>query len=493
MAVRDRNMFAWQAYVITMSFVSVGLLLGMFFLWRSYSDLNKKFESQAASLQTKTTEGAQALLRVDRLMEMLGKGDPESNEYMEQQASKFASDEVLGAVEKDYAQQMALFPNNVQAKDRNLLELPKTLLETIRLRNDQLAAFRKTLEQAQNDMTTKVADAEKARADAVVAQKKAETDLQTERQQHSEERARLNKEKNDAIAQFNRNIAEKDALITQAEGRIRDLTTLTNDQQETIEAQALEIAQLRNDDFAAPQGRIVRTYNGGTDVWINLGSEDGLRVGTPFSVIDESELNTSEAIPKAQLRITQLVPGNGHLARGKIDNYDYRRPVVTGDKVYSPAWRPGRVVGFALVGKMDMNGDSRDDAQQVMELIRTSGGKVDAVLDAKGNRDDSGGGMTPSTAYVVLGTDLSLNANGGADLLAEQQTRVENYKAFIAEAKQNGITQISLDKLLGYLKTEASDRTVPLGDRMRGQDFPAKPETRRPPSTGPVSGLYTNP
>ena len=78
MAVRDRNMFAWQAYVITMSFVSVGLLLGMFFLWRSYSDLNKKYESQAASLQTKTDEGQQALLRVDRLLEMLGKGDPAS-------------------------------------------------------------------------------------------------------------------------------------------------------------------------------------------------------------------------------------------------------------------------------------------------------------------------------------------------------------------------------------------------------------------------------
>lgn len=491
MAVRDRNMFAWQAYVITMSFVSVGLLLGMFFLWRSYSDLGKKYESQAANLQTKTTEGQQALLRVDRLMEMLGKGEQSDPEYLKQQASKFASDEVLGPVEKEFADKMSLFPEGESKKD--LMELPSKLLETIRLRNDQLAAFRKTLEQAQNDMSTKVADAEKARADAVTAQKKAENDLQAERQKASDERDRLNKEKNDAIAQFAKNIAEKDALITQAESRIRDLTTLTNDQQQTIEEQALEIAQLRNDDFAAPQGRIVRTSNGGTDVWINLGSKDGLRVGTPFSVIDESALNTSEAVPKAQLRITQLVGGDGHLARGKIDNYDYRRPVVTGDKVYSPAWRPGRVVGFALVGKMDMNGDSRDDAQQVMELIKTAGGKVDAVLDAKGNRDDSGGGMTPSTAYVVLGTDLSLNANGGADLLAEQQTRVENYKAFIAEAKQNGITQISLDKLLGYLKTEASDRTIPLGDRMRAQDFPAKTTTRRPPSAGPVSGLYTNP
>ena len=77
-------MFAWQAYVITMSFVSVGLLLGMFFLWRSYSDLNKKYESQAASLETKTTEGQQALLRVDRLMSMFGFGNytPDQMEQM---------------------------------------------------------------------------------------------------------------------------------------------------------------------------------------------------------------------------------------------------------------------------------------------------------------------------------------------------------------------------------------------------------------------------
>ena len=266
---------------------------------------------------------------------------------------------------------------------------------------------------------------------------------------------------------------------------------MTTDQQVTIEAQAERIRELQNDDLAAPQGRIVRTDNGGTDVWINLGSDDGLRVGTPFSVIDESAINTSEATPKARFRITQVV--DGHMSRGKVENYNYRRPVVTGDKVYSPAWRPGRVVGFALVGKMDINGDSRDDSQQVIELIRSAGGKVDAIINTKGTRDDSGGGMTPSTRYVVLGTDLSISANGGADLLAEQQARVENYKAFIAEAKQNGITQISLDKLLGYLKTDSSDRTIPLGDRTRAVDFPAKRNVGNPSSRGPVSGLYTNP
>ena len=41
MAARDRNLFAWQAYVITMSFVVVGLLVALGFSIASSSNTEK--------------------------------------------------------------------------------------------------------------------------------------------------------------------------------------------------------------------------------------------------------------------------------------------------------------------------------------------------------------------------------------------------------------------------------------------------------------------
>lgn len=497
MAVRDRNLFAWQAYVITMAFVSVGLLLGMFFIWRSYSDLSKKLESQKAQLAQTTTNGQAALGRVDRLMSMMGYGNDGSGKYtqgsltddeLKDMANTFASDEVLAQVEKDFAEQMKLFPKARPEAQKNLKDLPAFLLETIRLRNDQLAGLRKSLEDAQAEMTVKIADAEKARDDAATAQKKAETDLNAERQSHLAERARLNKEKQDAINTFNTNIAAKAVENQKLTTEIGELKAENADQANTIAVQMDIINQFREPDFAAPQGRITKVMNAGTEVWVNLGADDGLREGVPFSIIDESAINISKADPKAKIVVTSVL--DAHLSRARLTKYDYRNPVVSGDKVYSPAWRPGRTVGFALVGKLDVNGDSRDDSVQVRELIRLAGGKVDEVMDTKQNRDRSGGGMTPNTSYLVLGTDLALPANATPEMRAEQQQRAEGYKAFMAEARQKGIIEISLDKLMGYLKTEGADRTVPLGDRIRAQDFPARESVKRPSSSGPVNGLF---
>src|SRR5690606_37688185 len=137
MAVRDRNLFAWQAYVITMSFVSVGLLLGMFFLWRSYSDLNKRFEEKDTQLSTARTEFTTSEARVGRLMSMLGYGEKTQQE-LDEEASRFASDERLGPVEKEFAQQMNLFAPNVDASEKNLMRLPKYLLDTVRVRNEDI-------------------------------------------------------------------------------------------------------------------------------------------------------------------------------------------------------------------------------------------------------------------------------------------------------------------------------------------------------------------
>ncbi|MCR9293027.1 MAG: hypothetical protein NXI32_09940 [bacterium] len=487
MAVRDRNLFAWQAYVITMAFLSVGLLLGMFFLWRGYSDLDKRFKDQKSSLDNATQEFRTSERRVDRLLSMMGYGQY-TDADLQQMAADFANDERLGEVEADYAEQMKLFPPNQPANEKNLIKLPKFLIDTIRIRNEQIDTARERAAQLQTELAATIDRETKAREAAVAAQKAAEADLAQARQQHAANIAKLNQEKEEEIQKFQANLAVKEKALTEVRAENSSLVAENARQSETIQTQMDIINQYREPDFAAPQGEVVRVANGGTVVWINLGSEDGLREGVPFSLIDESEINVSNASPKAKLVVTRIVAP--HLSIGEVtERRDYRSPIIPGDKVYSPAWRKGRKVGFALVGLLDMNDDGNDDSAQVQELIRTSGGVIDEVMDTSGSR--SGPGMTPNTSFLVLGSDLNLPENASPELRAQQQARMTTYAKFIAEARQNGIMQISIDKLMGYLKTEGADRTIPLGNRLSGDDFPIKEQPNPPVSQGKVSDIYT--
>lgn len=486
MAVRDRNLFAWQAYVITMSIVSVALLAVMFFLWRSYSDLSTRLTDAQTARQNATTEFQTSDKRVDRLLSMMGYSDFTEAD-LQQMAEEFKTDAKLGQVETDFAEAMKLFPPNQPANEKNLIGLPKFLIDTIRIRNGQIDSARDRETQLQAELAATVDRETKAREDAVNKQKAAEADLAKARQDHTTEITRLNKEKDEAVAMFGKYKASMDQKLAKATSENAELKRTVATLEETVQVKNDIINQFRQPDFAAPQGSVVRVGNGGTRLWIDLGSADGLRQGVPFSVIDENEVNISKAKPKAKVVVIRVV--DRHLAYAELtQQINFKNPVVPGDKIYSPAWRPGRKVGFALVGKMDMNGDRKDDIEQVRELIKLSGGVVDAEMDVNTQQT---GKLSHETTFLVMGTDLTVPENANADLLAQQQAKLKDYAGFIAEARQNGIIQISLDKLMGYLKTEGSDRAVPLGNRIQGKDFAAKAQNSPPVSRGKVSDVYT--
>ena len=55
---------------------------------------------------------------------------------------------------------------------------------------------------------------------------------------------------------------------------------------------------------------------------------------------------------------------------------------------------------------------------------------------------------------------------------------------------RNGVIQMSLDALLGYLKADQAQKVVPMGDRIQGKDFPAQERRAPPVSTGNVSEIF---
>ena len=94
------------------------------------------------------------------------------------------------------------------------------------------------------------------------------------------------------------------------------------------------------------------------NVWLNLGSDDGLRRQTTFSVVGGEESNPASAKSKGKIEVINLL--GPHVAEARIVEDDLGDPLMPGDKVFSPSWEPGRAEHFGLAGFMDIDGDGAE-------------------------------------------------------------------------------------------------------------------------------------
>ena len=101
---------------------------------------------------------------------------------------------------------------------------------------------------------------------------------------------------------------------------------------------------------------------------------------------------------KGTIEVTQIL--GDHLAEARIIDDSLIDPLVPGDKIYTPLWDPGHPERFAIAGKIDIDGDGRDDHERLKNLILLSGGVVDADLQPDGKQT---GTMTVDTRDLIIG------------------------------------------------------------------------------------------
>ena len=126
-----------------------------------------------------------------------------------------------------------------------------------------------------------------ARETAQAALKKDEGEFEHTRQQHVEAIAKLNLEKKEAFDSFDAYKKLFDSQLATLSTKNNELTTANSTLAETVDKKTEELTEYTSLDFANPQGKVIRTTDGGTTVWINLGHDDGLREGVAFTVVDE--------------------------------------------------------------------------------------------------------------------------------------------------------------------------------------------------------------
>jgi hypothetical protein len=338
-------------------------------------------------------------------------------------------------LENIYEENRKLSQSEVEAK-ANVKDLKERLDVTEKQKNAQIEEFKEKMEHLSQDAAA-------------------------ERNKFEKQYNQINQEKAEIASQLDEQRRRIDQLVAEHGAALKEL----NDKMAKLERfnEVLKSDRKEVDPFAQPADGIVRYVNqrNGT-VWINLGEVDHLRPQVTFSVYSGEEDDAAGAVRKASIEVTRTL--SDKMSEARITHDDPKNPVLEGDKIYSQVWSPGRQVGFAVTGIIDMDGDGLPDLDWLKNVIALNNGKVDAVPAADGSID---GQMTVDTRYLILGEHPD-------DPRQDAERRA--WDRMSEEADLLGIEPISLGDFLELMGWRAERRTVKLGLGAEPGDFTATPE-----------------
>jgi hypothetical protein len=368
----------------------------------------------------------------------------------------------VAEIEKRYDNDMKMYGVGLTAETVSYVDLPQNLTNVINQRNELVEQLRKDLaaldQKSKNDLAAeqaKTAAAAKAQEDAQASLDSQQTLFDKDRSDKDAEMQKLvasaaEKDKRFKTAQDN-----KDSRINALAGEKDALKSKVDILNDLIRGQNQE-------KFDLPSGKVTFVNQSAGSVWLNLGTADGLQRNTTFTVYDRDQTNFANSKTKGVVEVTKVV--GEHLAEARIVDESYTNPILSGDMLYTPTWSPGDKVRFALIGFMDIDGDTLSDRDQVRSLILTNGGLIDAEVDDDGNRT---GAITPATRYLVIGKDKRVADPSKSKALIDERTKIFD------EADANGLQRIELSKFLSMMGYKADRRTMKLG--LEGVDLKAEP------------------
>jgi type II secretory pathway pseudopilin PulG len=444
-----------QGVVIALVLLLLLMFVGLFLL----NNARKTEQSRANDASTQAQQAQSSL----------GELQAEANSYKTWMG--FNEDDTLETIQKSFEEDIAKYGASFEENDRFYSPLLANLSEE----NKNLSKSEATAKSENKQLKEKLLATEKEK-DLQIQQfskeaAKAVEDLKAERAKFDQSRAAMNAE-NQKLSQ---QLADQRAQIDKVNA---DASTATKKQLEEVTAMKQDIEILRGnqldpDPFAQPEDGLISWVNQKEGkVWINIGEADALRPQVTFSVYSGDEADALKADTKGSIEVTKIL--SPHLAEARITSDIPTRPLMEGDKIYSQVWNRGRQVGFALAGILDMDGDGKNDIDELKTVIALNNGKVDAQPAENG---EVAGQMTVDTRYLILGKFPE-----GSIPNAENQRLA--WETMNEAADRLGIETITLDEFLNLMGWKSDRRTVTLGPSAKPDDFPAKkPGDYKPPRT----------
>lgn len=444
-------------------FVILSLLLGVttYLFFRQYTEAAQQAQ-QSIEREQQTSQSLNALQRDFNTLKELAGFDPTTE---------------ITAISEDAQRDLEIYGADLEAENRSYRTVVTHLWQTLQEKNATLAQTQQQLRDAQ----TTIAQLEASKAPLIEAQEQradqAESQLAQRTDQFTQDLNEANQANQDLLAQVEKTrteteekLADMQAQLQQAGTRMQTLSNLLSARTETIQ-------KMKNPEFETADGNIQWVDQRLGLVWINLGEADGLTQQTVFSVYPSNTYDVTAAKPKGSVEVIRI--HGPRLSEARIVEDVVSDPILPGDKVDTLIWDPGDRRRFALLNFVDMDGDGKSDQQELINIIRTSGGVVDAYIDDQGNRH---GEVTADTDLLVIGDEPPDDTP--ADVINARSQ-------FLREAEDLAVQKISVRDLLRRIGYTRRAYVTRYGSGADASDFRARPEGGVPrASTGNVSPLF---
>lgn len=442
-------------------FVMLTILLSVttFMFFREYQEA---YDSSVAD-KTAATKASQDLRKtieeLEAVKEVVGVG------------RQVPLSEVRQTLEDDMKKFATTAPDESKFYHPALEFVAKTLDE----RTAELVAARVTIQQERDEREKVEAAKQKQVAEAEDNARKVSEDLVAAKKEFDDERKRMLDDNED----LKRQLKEKGDAVTELADEKKKQEDAFASEKKKLEMRNADLAEKNleldpTSDTDVADGKIVWVDQRSRSAYINVGQSDGLRRQTMFSVVAGDENVGRDQKTKGRLEVTEIL--GPHFAEARIIEDRMTDPLVEGDKIYTPLWQPGRTEGFGIIGFIDLDKDGSDDRQMVRDLIRMSGGHVDAEDTKEGKQV---GTLSINTRYLVEGEPPV------GDAAEKAYTKMQ------FDARQIGVRLIPVAKFLDMVGWKNQKQTLLFGRRGNANDVPPEQRDGGPrQSTGSVGGGF---
>lgn len=341
--------------------------------------------------------------------------------------------------------------NYISSLDRETELMENMALLTTEMGTNYLD-LRHALESATN-VTRQQVDVQTKAAEA------ARTDVMEEQKKHVEERQTL-LTKVDTLTKDN---DLKTTEIANLNDKIRQLT------EERLKEKDLLTSQIRDWRDKAERSDVILDHPDGyvsyvdyesREVQVNINRSMGARPQMKMAIFDSRSPGVPTEKPKGTIQLTKI--GDRFSVGRIVETKNPIDPIRAGDIVYSAAWSPNTPTRFALVGKIDVNRDGRDDRQELKRMIEEAGGIVEFDLPPPWVGKETGK-LTPRIDWYVTDEREPLRdvylAHSEPVVKMEGELR-QRMGEVVKEARLDGIRPMSIEKLLSYLGYDINSAVV---------------------------------
>jgi hypothetical protein len=478
------------------AFVTLTVILAVtsYFLYSSYSRTEGLLQSETEKASKSQRNASEALNQYEEFRKMVGVRADEFDPAKTEVTTHFTKvDERLGGIanainaalakaqgagaqgqELEEAKQriqqlVASYRNEPNKNYISSLDRLLELLESTALVDSELAvnyqALRHNLESATSVAKQQIDVQTKSASDS-------KTDLEAEHTKHEQERQILLTKVDQLTTELDQAKTELANLSTQNRQQSEEFTRKNEMLTAMLREQRAQL-DLRETVLDRPDGHITYVDFDRNEVHVDVNRRQGARPQMKMTIFDANSAGIPTEKPKGTIELVQV--GDQYSIARILKTNSPIEPLRIGDIVYSPAWSPDEPMRFALIGKIDVNRDGKDDRDDLKRMIEAAGGTVDYDLPPPDAGRESGK-LTPRISWYVVDDPVKrpplrdVYSKPSDETIAAQANFEKRKGEMIKEARNNGSRPIDISRLLSYL---GYDMNTPIIGRAEAVNQPA--------------------